>query len=578
MSTSAAVARPWLFGPVPDLLFGCGLGYAVLALVMGTIAPAMDRLHGWLPFVILFTGVPHYGATLERVYSTSAARQRYGGYALLFGLVVWGAFVATVMSGRGGSQLVTLYLTWSPWHYAAQNFGLVMMFLRRAQAEMTPQFRLVVRSSFVLSFLLVFVNIHRGSSGTVNDPLYAAPSARDAVRFVPLGIPEGIARVLLVCLGIAYLGVTLASLVLILGRTAAGMRAPAIALLASQSVWFVLPVVLGQFIPEWVSPNGPTVLAFIWVAIAHSVQYLWISIHFARVSGRTDAAWRSLSRYFVVAMGVGAALWVFPVLVSVKGGLTRMPHESGLDMLVAAAVNLHHFLLDGVIWKLRDPPVRNALVDGRTTAAVEPSNAAKVRAGRMIIFAVGTTAVICWLIAAWEQEVGRRRAVARGDLARLEVAAQRLAMVGRDGPRIHQAMAKLLQNRGDDAAALAQYRQSLAAWPTVIAWQGIGKIHERAGRFDAAYEAYESALALEPNHASALDDLAHVMAARGDIEGAVKMQRRAVLAAPERQDLRRRYDALLVKLPTNEDVPDEIVIDVYDGGVVDAASGSSRYH
>ncbi len=571
MSTSTNVTRPWLFSPAIDLLFGCGIGYVVLALVVAVTLPGMDRIHGWLPFVVLFTGLPHYGATLERVYSTPASRQRYGVYALAFGLLVWGSFVAALVSGRGASFLVTLYLTWSPWHYAAQNFGLVMMFLRRARADISPGFRRLVRTSFVVSFLLVFVNIHRGSSASVHDPLYAASSARDAVRFIPLGIPEEATRLILVFLGMTYVVVTIASVVMLIRRTDVGMRAPGITLLVSQCLWFVVPVVFGQFVPEWVSPMGPAALAFIWVAIAHSVQYLWISLHFARVSGRANAAWRSTGRYLVMIGFAGAALWVFPVLLSVKGGLTRMPHESGLDMLVAAAVNLHHFLLDGVIWKLRDAPVRQALVEGETVGVAEMPIVAKMPIARGIVVLVGTMAVVCWIVAAWEQEVGRRRAITQGDLHRMKTAAKRLDAIGRDGPRIYQAMAKILQNRGENAAALAYFQRSIASWPTVTAWQGIGKIHESGGKLDAAHAAYESALAIEPNHASALDDLAHVVAARGDIENAVKIQRRAVLAAPERQDLRRRYDALLVKLPMNGEGVEEMVIEVYDdAGTVDA--------
>lgn len=570
MSTSSPVARPWLFGPIPDLIFGCGVGYALLVLGLVVLAPAMDRVQGWLPFIILFTGLPHYGATLERVLATPASRQTYGRYAVVFGVLVWGAFVVAILGGRGGSLLVTVYLTWSPWHYAAQNFGLVLMFLRRAQVDVSPQFRRMIQLSFVSSFLLVFFNIHRSAGASVNDPLYAASATRDVVQFMPLGIPEGVARVALVCLGIAYVGATVTSLLWVVRRSPLGMRAPAIVLLASQSVWFVFPVVLAQFVPTWLAPGGPTALAFIWVAIAHSVQYLWISLHMARASGRTAMSLSALGKYFVLAIGVGAGLWVFPVLFSVKTGVARMPHESGLDMLVAAAVNLHHFLLDGVIWKLRDPPVRKALIEGQTVAE-PPRSTPNMPILRVLGAVLGVIAVGCWIVAAWEQEVGRRWAVARGDLGRLEIAAKRLAWVGRDGPRIHQALAKMLQSRGENARALEEYRRSIASWPTVPAYLGWGKLQEKAGKLDEAQQAYEAALVLDPHHASALDDLAHVFAARGKIEEAVKLQHRAVLAAPERQDLRRRYDALVVKLPVDENAVEEVVVDAYDAGTGDGA-------
>jgi len=566
-SPSTNTQRPWLFGPGIDLLFGCGIGYVILTAILAILRPPMDQLQGWLPFVILFTGLPHYGATLERVYSTPEARQHYGRHALIFSLIIGSAFLFSVISGRGGSQLVTLYLTWSPWHYAAQNFGLVMMFLRRADTEISPKFRLLIRSSFVLSFLLVFANIHRGASSSVTDPLYADPLAPGAIRFVPLGIPESVTPKLLVILGVAYAVVISLVIADIFRRTAAGRRAPALALIFSQFAWFVLPVVLSQFVPLWFSPKGPTVFAFTWIAIAHSVQYLWISLHFARASGRVAMARRSLGRHAALAICAGAALWVFPVLFSVKGGLTRMPHESGLDLLVAAAVNLHHFLLDGVIWKLRDAPIRRVLVDGQTGLNESSQETKKFPWGRILIFAAGSIAVICWIVAAWEQEVGRRRAVARRDLERVEIAEKRLAWVGRDGPRIHQALGKMFQHRGDSAAAMAQYRRSIELWPTEAAWRGIGKLHEAANKLDEAQAAYESALAIDPNHASCLDDLAHVLAARGRLDEAVRVQRRAVLAAPERQDLRRRFDALVARVQIQIDETIEgVTVDVYGGG------------
>lgn len=566
-SSSTNAKRPWLFGPGIDLLFGCGIGYVILTAILAILQPPMDKIHGWLPFVILFTGLPHYGATLERVYSTPEARQHYGRYALIFSLIVGGGFLFSVISGRGGSQLVTLYLTWSPWHYAAQNFGLVMMFLRRAEVEITPNFRLLIRSSFVLSFLLVFANIHRGASASVTDPLYADPLAPGAIRFVPLGIPESITPSLLVVLGALYAIVIGLVIVNIFRRTAPGRRMPALALIFSQFAWFVLPVVLSQFVPLWFSPKGPTVFAFTWIAIAHSVQYLWISLHFARASGRIATAWNSLGRYAVLAICAGAALWVFPVLLSVKGGLSRIPHESGLDLLVAAAVNLHHFLLDGVIWKLRDAPIRRVLVDGQTASREDLQETKKFPWGRTLILGAGTIAVFCWIVAAWEQEVGRRRAVARSDLERVEIAAARLAWVGRDGPRIHHALGKLLQHRGDSEGAMTQYRRSIDLWPTEAAWRSIGKLHEAAKKLDEARAAYEAALAIDPNHASCLDDLAHVLAAQGRLDEAVKMQRRAIIAAPERQDLRRRFDALVARIPIQaDDAAEEVIIDVYGSG------------
>jgi len=59
-------SSPWLFGPVPDLLLGCGLLYWVLfgaSLVAGTELRTVQA-HYVFPALILLLSGPHYGATL----------------------------------------------------------------------------------------------------------------------------------------------------------------------------------------------------------------------------------------------------------------------------------------------------------------------------------------------------------------------------------------------------------------------------------------------------------------------------------------------------------------------------------
>src|SRR5262245_29554247 len=124
MSSSADARRGWLVGPLPDLFLGCGLGYVVLVAAVAVLNPDMAALQGWMPLVILVTGVPHYGATLLRAYSTAEARRRYAFHAVHLTALLWALFVAAVYQPALASLLITLYLTWSPWHYAGQNYGL----------------------------------------------------------------------------------------------------------------------------------------------------------------------------------------------------------------------------------------------------------------------------------------------------------------------------------------------------------------------------------------------------------------------------------------------------------------------
>ena len=59
----------WCFGALPDLLLGGGLLYVLLFAALFVVAEQMRAIAplALLPLVTLFTGVPHYGATLLRV-------------------------------------------------------------------------------------------------------------------------------------------------------------------------------------------------------------------------------------------------------------------------------------------------------------------------------------------------------------------------------------------------------------------------------------------------------------------------------------------------------------------------------
>ena len=59
---------------------------------------------------------------------------------------------------------------------------------------------------------------------------------------------------------------------------------------------------------------------------------------------------------------VGAALWILPALLFAPGALGDLPYDAGLLVMIAAAVNVHHFILDGAIWKLRDGRIARILI------------------------------------------------------------------------------------------------------------------------------------------------------------------------------------------------------------------------
>jgi hypothetical protein len=163
--TAGAAPDRWLAGPVPDLVLGCGLGYlawVALLWIPGVSTPLLP----WIPFgtglLALVTATPHYGATLLRVYEQRSDRRRYAFFALYATFVIAASFVGAVYWLPLGSLLVTLYVTWSPWHFAGQNYGLASMFLRRRGIGIDAGTRRLLYACFALSFVLAFLALHRG--------------------------------------------------------------------------------------------------------------------------------------------------------------------------------------------------------------------------------------------------------------------------------------------------------------------------------------------------------------------------------------------------------------------------------
>ena len=79
MTDPVPQARGWLFGPLPDLLLGCGVLYAlsvVLFAFSGSAARAAQP--DWVfPALVLLVSLPHYGATLLRVYEHAEDRRQH---------------------------------------------------------------------------------------------------------------------------------------------------------------------------------------------------------------------------------------------------------------------------------------------------------------------------------------------------------------------------------------------------------------------------------------------------------------------------------------------------------------------
>jgi tetratricopeptide (TPR) repeat protein len=236
--------------------------------------------------------------------------------------------------------------------------------------------------------------------------------------------------------------------------------------------------------------------AFLWVIVGHSVQYLWVTSYYASRSEATAGR----GRWYAKCLLGGAALWGLPALLFGPAVLGSLEYMGGLALLIGACVNLHHFLLDGAIWKLRDGRVARVLLRARTGAiAAAPIGAVGRRS--LLRPAIYASGVLCALIiagAAIETEYGWTRASVQKDEARMREASRRLAWMGRDNSQLHLEVATLAAARGDLDTALRDLDASLAIRSLPRAWYLRGLIYERRGDLERARESFEHAYALTP--------------------------------------------------------------------------------
>jgi tetratricopeptide (TPR) repeat protein len=350
----------WIHNPALDLIVGCGAWSAPLLLLSSSSLASSPTWAITFYVLALFLNYPHYMSTLYRAYHNEADFRKYR----IFTVHITGLVLLTAGLSHFRFALLpwifTLYLTISPWHYTGQNYGLFMMFVRRSGAQIEENTRQAIYSAFVLSYAILFLNLHTGPSDRL---------------FLSLGFPETPTIVVRIVLTAAFVAFSVYGLRGVVRQIGWKAMAPPLVLFSTQMLWFLVPGLLvslkGMSLPQ--SRYSAGVLA-----VMHSAQYLWITSYYARreslAEGRT---WRPLA-YFAVLIVGGVALFIpGPWLASYV-----FHYDFTASFLIfTALVNLHHFILDGAIWKLRDGRIA-ALLLNTQERVVAAAGAASGNAGR----------------------------------------------------------------------------------------------------------------------------------------------------------------------------------------------------
>ena len=487
----------WIYNPWLDLVVGCGAWSLPLLLISYWSLAASARTWSIVFYALaLVVNYPHYMATIYRAYHRAEDFEKYRTFTVHITALV----LLTLLVSHSWTQLLpwifTVYLTWSPWHYSGQNYGLFMMFARRAGANPDKNTRGALYGAFIVSYLVLFLSFHTGAS---SDPLFRS-----------LGIPSVPSRWEQVILIVAFFVLSSFGLIKLANETGWRALVPSLTLFSSQFLWFLLPACI-SLLQHLSTPQSRYSTGAL--AVMHSAQYLWITSYYARRESAGEGAevkagnWRGFA-YFGVLITGGIALFVpGPWLAS------RALHQDFTTsfLIFTALVNIHHFILDGAIWKLRDGRIAALLLNSRDQVSEALSAARGSFVSKLRWIAEDTaparrlqvSAAVLLLVWGTVDQVRHYLALRNDDISAL----QKAAVLDSFDSQLQMRLARKHMETGNAQQAESAWRTAMKINPADPApRQALLKFLLDAKRFEEAYRLTDTSLKYEPRDPNLLID------------------------------------------------------------------------
>ncbi|MDB4561697.1 hypothetical protein N9102_00755 [bacterium] len=354
---TASATQPLIEGRV-DALLGGGLSLAIAIVVIIWGSFSETKMNTALGFIVayLFTDLlinsPHFMASYRILYSNKRNIRRHPfvtlvlpvcAISLLAYVCYWGPLNTTSDLKAGVPQpSVMLALTYlAPiflgWHYVGQSWGTTACFAYLAGFRMNPSQRKLIRFGFLSLF--AYHLTWACASMEILEQLFPQQRAGEFM----------IKAVMSVCR------------VLVLASFFAGLwgffqisqehkrRIPA-------TVWLPWVATYSWYVMVDVYPKS-----FFLLQIFHALQYLMFPARVEINQHHTKHVPKHMLIYYVALVLVGYLAFDWTKLLE---GID-LANQTGTMVLLGAAtmmcINIHHYFIDAVIWKIREPEVRESL-------------------------------------------------------------------------------------------------------------------------------------------------------------------------------------------------------------------------
>lgn len=359
LNQAAKDPYPWIMSRNIDLIFVCGGLFWALYLVLAATGFKVDLFGGPTAFIfaaISILGVHAFGdghqiATMYRVYQSAPTRKVLGAKVAIVGLIALATGMSTLLWHETSQFWVKLVLAWGIQHQLAQSYGIALVYCYKRKYYMNQHekgvMHFMVQSAMVYLILRMFAFDAFGNY-TINHVDYAFE------RLVPAWLSH------------TALGVTLASLAyfayLVYAKAKRDKQMFPIPGLMVLMTLIVMPFVAQErFVLVWVAFS---------TTFFHTTQYLVVtSAYYFKERGLpADVSYHQISSmlkrpvawgYFGLLFGIGFTMAYLLPNWMIQYGQVEQAYAFAS---VYVFVNIHHFITDMYIWKLRDPYVQKLLV------------------------------------------------------------------------------------------------------------------------------------------------------------------------------------------------------------------------
>jgi len=284
---------------------------------------------------------PHFSMSTYRLYQNKANIQRYPFTAYAIPVIV---FCGVILSFKFplivAPIFVKLFMIWSPYHFSGQTIGITFVYAMRSGINFSTLEKKVFSYFIYLTFFVVTIRSETSREG------YSFYT----IKYPSFAIPHWIADIAEYCLWLSMASLVLLVIVWCYRNK---KMLPIIVILPAitQYFWFIQSV------------YQPSFQEF--VPLLHSLQYMIIAWGLQLKDKLDTKGIKPSSRYvkletlrwFLINFAGGALLFYF---------LPKIPEAMGYNTLfsiavIFAAIQIHHFFVDGVIWKLRNSSVSHPL-------------------------------------------------------------------------------------------------------------------------------------------------------------------------------------------------------------------------